>query len=302
MSHSSYALLTEQDHETATMKALVFYGPGNISLKTVPIPKARSGEVVIRVTLTTICGTDLHILKGEYPVKPGLIIGHEPVGVIHEIGDGVTGYEVGDRVLVGAITPCGQCNFCLSGNWSQCGGAIGGWKFGNTIDGAQAEYLRVPYAQANLAKIPDELTDEQVVLLADIASTGISAAESADLQIGDTVAVFAQGPIGLCATAGAKLKGASLIIAVESDPVRIKMSRQMGADAVFDFTQHDVVEEIKHLTGGRGVDVAIEALGTQDTFESALRSLRPGGTIQPGRVLGQAFRSDGRFCRRSRRP
>ena len=279
MSHSSYALLMEQDHDTATMKALVFHGPGNISLETVPIPKARAGEVVIRVTLTTICGTDLHILKGEYPVKPGLIIGHEPVGVIHEIGDGVTGYEVGDRVLVGAITPCGQCNFCLSGNWSQCGGAIGGWKFGNTIDGAQAEYLRVPYAQANLAKIPDELTDEQVVLLADIASTGISAAESADLQIGDTVAVFAQGPIGLCATAGAKLKGASLIIAVESDPVRTKMSRQMGADAVFDFKQHDVVEEIKRLTGGRGVDVAIEALGTQETFESALRVLRPGGTL-----------------------
>ncbi len=222
MSHTSYALLPEQDHDTATMKALVFRGPGKISLETVPIPKARAGEVVIRVTLTTICGTDLHILKGEYPVKPGLIIGHEPVGVIHEIGDGVTGYEVGDRVLVGAITPCGQCNFCLSGNWSQCGGAIGGWKFGNTIDGAQAEYLRVPYAQANLAKIPDELTDEQVVLLADIASTGISAVESADLQIGDTVAVFAQGPIGLCATAGAKLKGASLIITVESDPVRIR--------------------------------------------------------------------------------
>jgi alcohol dehydrogenase len=186
---------------------------------------------------------------------------------------------VGDRVLVGAITPCGQCNFCLGGDWSQCGGAIGGWKFGNTIDGAQAEYLRVPYAQANLAKIPDELTDEQVVLLADIASTGISAAESADLQIGDTVAVFAQGPIGLCATAGAKLKGASLIIAVESDPVRIQMSRRMGADAVFDFNQHDVVEEIKHITGGRGVDVAIEALGTQSTFENSLRVLRRGGTL-----------------------
>jgi alcohol dehydrogenase len=279
MSQSSYALLTEQDRDTATMKALVFYGPGKINLETMPIPKARPGEVVIRVTLTTICGTDLHILKGEYPVKAGLVIGHEPVGVIHEVGEGVTGYQVGDRVLVGAITPCGQCNFCLSGNWSQCGGAIGGWKFGNTIDGAQAEYLRVPYAQANLAKIPDELTDEQVVLLADIASTGISAAESADLQIGDTVAVFAQGPIGLCATAGAKLKGASLIIAVESDPVRIQMSRRMGADAVFDFNQHDVVEEIKHITGGRGVDVAIEALGTQATFESALRVLRPGGTL-----------------------
>src|ERR1700686_5903715 len=189
------------------MKALVLHGPGQISLERGPVRRGGAGEVVIRVTLTTICGTDLHILKGEYLVKPGLIIGHEPVGVIHEIGDGVSGYEVGDRVLVGAITPCGQCNFCLSGNWSQCGGAIGGWKFGNTIDGAQAEYLRVPYAQANLAKIPDELTDEQVVLLADIASTGISAAESAELQIGDTVAVFAQGPIGLCATAGAKLKG-----------------------------------------------------------------------------------------------
>src|SRR5216683_500495 len=279
MSETSYALLTEREETTSTMKALVFHGPGQISLETVPIPKARPGEVVIRVTLTTICGTDLHILKGEYPVKPGLVIGHEPVGVIHEIGEGVTGYQAGDRVLVGAITPCGQCNFCLSGNWSQCGGAIGGWKFGNTIDGAQAEYLRVPYAQANLAKIPNELTDEQVVLLADIASTGISAAESADLQIGDTVAVFAQGPIGLCATAGAKLKGASLIIAVESDPVRSEMSKRMGADVVLDFTKEDVVESIKHLTRGRGVDVAIEALGTQTTFESALRVLRPGGTL-----------------------
>jgi alcohol dehydrogenase len=229
--------------------------------------------------LTTICGTDLHILKGEYPVKPGLIIGHEPVGVIHELDDGVTGYQVGDRVLVGAITPCGQCNFCLGGDWSQCGGAIGGWKFGNTIDGAQAEYLRVPNAQANLAKIPDELTDEQVVLLADIASTGISAAESADLQIGDSVAIFAQGPIGLCATAGTKLKGASLIITVDSDAVRMAMSKQMGAEVVLDFSKHDVVEHINHLTNGKGVDVAIEALGTQSTFENALRVLRPGGTL-----------------------
>src|SRR6202158_5148574 len=279
MSHSSYALLMEQDRDTSTMKALVFHGPGNISLETVPIPKARAGEVVIRVTLTTICGTDLHILKGEYPVKPGLIIGHEPVGIIHEIGVGVSGYKIGERVLVGAITPCGQCNYCLSGDWSQCGGAIGGWKFGNTINGAQAEYLLVPNAQANLAKIPDDLRDEQVVLLADIASTGISAAESADLQIGDTVAIFAQGPIGLCATAGAKLKGASLIIAVESDPVRSQMAKRMGADVVLNFKETDVVENIKHLTRGRGVDVAIEALGTQTPFESALRVLRPGGTL-----------------------
>src|ERR1700687_1404025 len=255
MSHSSYALLMEQDRDTSTMKALVFHGPGNISLETVPIPKARAGEVVIRVTLTTICGTDLHILKGEYPVKPGLIIGHEPVGVIHELGVGVTDYAVGDRVLVGAITPCGQCNYCLSGDWSQCGGPIGGWKFGNTINGAQAEYLLVPSAQANLAKIPDELTDVQVVLLADIASTGISAAESANLQIGDTVAVFAQGPIGLCATAGAKLKGATLIIAVESDPGRRRMAKRMGGDIVLTQNEVDGVAKIRLLTGGKGVDV-----------------------------------------------
>src|SRR5215475_5994055 len=194
------------------MKALVFHGVNDIRVDEVPRPRAGVGEAVIRITLTTICGTDIHILKGEYKVQPGLIIGHEPVGVIEELGPGVIGYEVGDRVLVGAITPCGQCNYCLSGHLSQCGGPIGGWKFGNTINGAQAEFLLVPNAQANLAKIPDDLSDEQVVLLADIASTGISAAESGEVRIGDTVAVFAQGPIGLCATAGAKLKGAGLII------------------------------------------------------------------------------------------
>src|SRR5580692_8155667 len=264
---------------TTTMRALVFRGPNQIAIEQIPIPKPGPGEAVIRVTLTTICGTDLHILKGEYPVRPGLVIGHEPVGVIHELGVGVTGYEVGDRVLVGAITPCGQCNYCLGGDLAQCGGPIGGWKFGNTINGAQAEFLLVPSAQANLAKIPEELTDEQVVLLSDIASTGISAAESANLQIGDMVAVFAQGPIGLCATAGAKLKGASLIIAVESDPVRTRMSKRMGADIVLNQNEVDVVTEIKRLTGGKGVDVAIEALGTQATFENALRVIRAGGTL-----------------------
>ena len=264
---------------TDTMRALVFRGPNQIALERVPIPKAGVGEAVIRITLTTICGTDVHILKGEYKVRPGLVIGHEPVGVIHELGDGVTGYREGERVLVGAITPCGQCSDCLSGHWSQCGGPIGGWKFGNTIHGAQAEYLLVPNAQANLAKIPDELADEQVVLLADIASTGISAAENAHLKIGDTAAVFAQGPIGLCATAGARLKGASLIVGVESDPARAAMAKRMGADVVLNFAECDVVAEIRRLTQGRGVDVAIEALGSQATFESALRVLKPGGTL-----------------------
>src|SRR5438445_6091748 len=248
-----------------TMRANVFCGKDDFSIREVPRPSAGVGEAVIRITLTTICGTDLHILRGEYRVKPGLVIGHEPVGVIEELGEGLTGYNIGDRVLVGAITPCGQCRACLSAQWAQCGHgegveAIGGWRFGNTINGAQAEYLLVPNAQANLAKIPDELNDEQVVLLADIASTGFSGAESANIQIGDTVVVLAQGPIGLCDTAGAKLMGASCIIGVESDPVRVKMSKRMGAHVVLDPTQCDVVADIKKLTGG-GADVAIEALG-----------------------------------------
>jgi 2-desacetyl-2-hydroxyethyl bacteriochlorophyllide A dehydrogenase len=266
-----------------TMKANVFHGVNDIRVEEVERPRAGAGQAVIRITLTTICGTDLHILRGEYPVKPGLVIGHEPVGVIEEFGEGVTGYKVGDRVLVGAITPCGQCLACLSNHQAQCGHgagyeAIGGWRFGNTINGAQAEYLLVPYAQANLAKIPDDLTDEQVVLLADIASTGFAGAESGGIKIGDSVVVFAQGPIGLCATAGAKLMGASLVIGVEGDERRLAMARQMGADVVLDYRKEDVLGTIKKLTDG-GADVAIEALGTQQTFESALRSLRPGGTL-----------------------
>ncbi len=266
-----------------TMLANVFCDVNRIGVDVVPRPHAGVGEAVIRITLTTICGTDLHIMRGEYPVKPGLIIGHEPVGIIEELGPGVTGYAIGDRVLVGAITPCGQCRACLSGQLSQCGHgddyeAIGGWRFGNTINGAQAEYLLVPNAQANLARIPDELSDEQVVLLADIASTGFSGAESGGVKIGDAVAVFAQGPIGLCATAGARLMGASLVIGVDSDENRLAMARRMGADVVLNFKEQDVVAEIKRLTGG-GADVTIEALGTQVTFENALRSLRPSGTL-----------------------
>ena len=265
------------------MLATVFHEKDRIRVEEVEKPRPGPGEAVIRVTLTTICGTDLHILRGEYPVKPGLIIGHEPVGVIDELGPGVTGYQVGDRVLVGAITPCGQCNACLSGHLAQCGHgegyeALGGWRFGNKINGAQAEYLLVPNAMANMAKIPKELSDEQVVLLADIASTGISGAESAKIKIGDTVVVFAQGPIGLCATAGSKLMGAALVIGVDGDSNRLRMAHQMGAEIVLDYRELDVVAEVKKLTG-YGADVAIEALGTQQTFESALRSLRPGGTL-----------------------
>src|SRR5436189_4904921 len=174
-----------------TMKATVFHSANNIRVEEVPRPHAAIGEAVIRITLTTICGTDLHIVRGEYPVNPGLVIGHEPVGVIEELGEGLSGYKIGDRVLVGAITPCGQCRACLSAQWAQCGHgegieAIGGWRFGNTINGAQAEYLLVPNAQAHLAKIPHELTDERVDLPADIPAPGFSGAECASIPIRDT--------------------------------------------------------------------------------------------------------------------
>jgi threonine dehydrogenase-like Zn-dependent dehydrogenase len=268
----------------ATMRAAVFEQKNRISLREVQKPVPGPGEAVIRVTLTTICGTDVHILRGEYPVKQGLVVGHEPVGVVDSVGVGVTGYELGERVIIGAITPCGQCRACLSACQSQCdhGGAgyeaLGGWRFGNTINGCQAEYVLVPNAQANLAKIPTGLSDEDVVLCPDIMSTGFSAAERGHVRIGDAVAVFAQGPIGLCATVGAKLSGASLVIGIDRIPGRLEMARSLGADVVLNPADQDVVAEIKRLTGG-GVDVAIEALGTQITFENALRSIRPGGTV-----------------------
>jgi len=263
-----------------TMKAVVFKGKDRLAVEHVPKPSPRAGEAVIRITTTTICGTDVHIVRGEYPVKPGLILGHEPVGVIDELGPGLEDfYAVGQRVIVGAITPCGQCFYCLNGVHSQCGGGVGGWRFGNTINGAWAEYLLVPDARANLALIPPDLSDEDVVLCSDIFSTGLSGAESGNIKVGDAVAVFAQGPIGLCATLGARLKGASLIIGIDSNADRLSMARRLGANVTLNTRDGDPVAAIKRLTEGRGVDVAIEALGRQETFENALRAIRPGGTL-----------------------
>ena len=206
--------------------------------------------------------------------------------MIEKLGSAVKGYREGQRVIAGAITPSGWSNACLCGTCSQDGAGtahgwkpMGGWKFGNTIDGCQAEYVLVPDAMVNLAPVPDGLTDEQVLMCPDIMSTGFSGAESAGIRIGDIVAVFAQGPIGLCATAGAKLSGASVVFGVDRLPNRLAMSGKMGADHMIDSSKVDPVEEILRLTGGRGVDVAIEALGTQQTFEACLRVLRPGGTL-----------------------
>lgn len=270
----------------AKMKAAIFVEPGRIVLDDKTIPEVGPLDALMRVTTTTICGTDVHILKGEYPVAKGLTIGHEPVGVIEKLGSAVKGYREGQRVIAGAITPSGWSNACLCGTCSQDGAGtahgwkpMGGWKFGNTIDGCQAEYVLVPDAMVNLAPVPDGLSDEQVLMCPDIMSTGFSGAESAGIRIGDIVAVFAQGPIGLCATAGAKLSGASVVFGVDRLPNRLAMSGKMGADHLIDSSKVDPVDEIMRLTGGRGVDVAIEALGTQQTFEACLRVLRPGGTL-----------------------
>ncbi|MGH2341770.1 NAD(P)-dependent alcohol dehydrogenase [Segnochrobactraceae bacterium EtOH-i3] len=271
---------------TRKMKAAIFVEPGRIVLDEKPIPDVGPMDALVRITTTTICGTDIHILKGEYPVARGLTIGHEPVGVIEKLGSGVTGYREGQRVITGAITPSGHSYACLCGCSSQDGPgtkhgfrATGGWKFGNTIDGAQAEFVLVPDAMVNLSPVPDGLSDEEVLMCPDIMSTGFSGAESGGVKIGDTVVVFALGPIGLCAVAGARLMGATNIIGVDTVPARIEVARKLGANHIVDFRAGDPVDQIMALTDGRGVDVAIEALGTQATFASALKVLRPGGTL-----------------------
>ena len=276
-----------------TMRATVFVKPGQIELREKPIPDVGPNDALIRITTTTICGTDVHILKGEYEVASGLTVGHEPVGIIEKLGGAVSGYHEGQRVIAGAICPNFNSYAAQSGCASQDGSyliasgrcgchgylATGGWRFGNLIDGAQAEYLLIPDAQGNMAPVPDGLSDEQVLMCPDIMSTGFKGAENANIQIGGSVAIFAQGPIGLCATIGARLLGATTIYAVDGTPHRLDMARKWGADVALNVHDCDPVDEIMRLTGGRGVDSSIEALGKPETFASALRVIRPGGTL-----------------------
>ena len=278
---------------TAMMKAAVFVDKGRIELADKPIPDVGPNDALVRITTTTICGTDVHILKGEYPVAKGLTVGHEPVGVIEKLGSAVQGYTEGQRVIAGAICPNFNSYAAQDGAPSQDGSyliaqglcgchgykATAGWRFGNLIDGTQAEYVLVPDAQANLAPIHDGLTDEQVLMCPDIMSTGFKGAENANIRIGDTVVVFAQGPIGLCATAGARLLGATTIIAVDGNDHRLGIAKKMGADVTLNFRNVDVVDEVMKLTGGKGADSSIEALGTQATFAQAMKVLKPGGTL-----------------------
>lgn len=275
------------------MKAAIFVEKGRIEVVDKKIPDVGPNDALVKITTTTICGTDVHILKGEYPVAKGLTIGHEPVGIIEKLGSNVKGYQEGQRVIAGAICPSFTSYPCQDGFPSQDGAyldedgtcschgykATAGWRFGNTIDGAQAEYVLVPDAQANLAPIPDALSDEQVLMCPDIMSTGFKGAENANIRIGDIVAIFAQGPIGLCATAGARLRGASIIIAIDGSDSRLEVAKKMGATVTLNFTKVDVIDEIMKLTGGRGADASIECLGRQSTFQQALKILKPGGTL-----------------------
>jgi threonine dehydrogenase-like Zn-dependent dehydrogenase len=287
-----------------TMKAAVFVEKGRIELREKPIPDVGPNDALLRITTTTICGTDVHILKGEYPVAPGLTVGHEPVGVIEKLGSAVVGYQEGQRVIAGAICPNFNSYAAMDGKPSQDGSylipsgrcgchgykATAGWRFGNLIDGTQAEYVLVPDAQANLAPVPDGLSDEQVLMCPDIMSTGFAGAENAGIRLGDTVVVFAQGPIGLCAAAGARLMGATTVIGVDGNDHRLEVAKQMGADLTLNFKRCDVVAEVMKLTGGRGADAAIEALGTQQTFEGALQVLKPGGTLSSLGVYSEDLR------------
>jgi len=262
-----------------TMKAFVMKGIGEVGMMEKPIPRPGPRDAVVRTTAALVCTSDTHTVGGAIGERKNLTLGHEAVGVIHELGSAVEGFEAGQRVLVGAITPCFRCDNCQRGYTSQCGEALGGWKFANVKDGVFGEYFHVNDAEANLTPIPDDVSDEAAAYCADMLSTGFAGAENGHVPMGGTVAVFAQGPVGLMATVGARLQGAGLVIAVESVPDRKELARRYGADEVVDYDEGDPVEAILELTDGRGVDTSVEALGSQETFEACVKATRPGGTI-----------------------
>ncbi len=267
---------------TASMRAFVMREIGKVAMMEKPIPRPGPNDAIVRTTAALICTSDTHTVKGAIGPRTDITLGHEAVGVIHELGDTVAEagiFEIGQRVAVNAITPCYHCHNCQRGYSSQCGGMLGGWKFANVKDGNMADYFHVNDALANLAPIPDELTDEQAAYCCDMLSTGFAAAENAEIPMGGTVVVFAQGPVGLMATVGARLQGAGTVIAVESMPNRKELAQRYGADYVIDYTEADPVEAIRDLTNGEGVDSTIEALGSDTTFQNCIRVTRPGGTI-----------------------
>jgi threonine dehydrogenase-like Zn-dependent dehydrogenase len=269
------------------MRAFVMKGIGEVGFTEKPIPEPGPNGAVVRTTRALVCTSDTHTVKGAIGERSDLTLGHEAVGVVHQLGSAVAGFREKDRVAVNAITPCYRCDNCQRGFTSQCQEMLGGWKFANIKDGVFAEYFHVNDAEANLTRIPDAVPDEQAVYTTDMMSTGFMGAEHAGIPLGGSVAVFAQGPVGLMATAGAKLLGAGLIIAVESVAKRQELAKHFGADVVLDHTKCDPIEEVRKLTGGMGVDSAIECLGAQPTFEACVRATRPGGTISVTGYFGE---------------
>ncbi|MFR9801015.1 alcohol dehydrogenase catalytic domain-containing protein [Pseudonocardia sp. RS010] len=264
------------------MKALVYHGPGAKAWEEVPDAAVQDPtDVVVRVDTTTICGTDLHILKGDVPaVTDGRILGHEAVGTVTEVGSAVTGFREGDRVLVPAITRCGRCAYCQRGMPSHCQTVGGiGWIFGHLVDGTQAESVRVPYADTSLYAVPNEVTDEQAIFLADSLPTGYEVGVLAgQVRPGDTVAVVGAGAVGLAAILTTGLWGASRVIAVDTNKFRLSKAVEFGATDTVE-AGPDVVEAVKALTDGLGVDVSIEAVGYPETLRTAAALVRPGGHI-----------------------
>ena len=272
------------------MKALVYHGPGKRSWDDVPEPVlTEPTDAIVRIDTSTICGTDLHILKGDVPeVKPGTILGHEAVGTVVAVGGAVTTLAEGDRVLVSCITSCGRCRFCKEARYGMCTGG-GGWVFGHLIDGLQAEYARVPFADTSVYKVPDELTDEQVLFLADILPTAFECGVlNGRVEPGDTVAVVGAGPIGLAAIMTAKLFTPGKIVAIDLDDSRLAKALEFGADVVINNGHEDALARILELTGDLGADVAIEAVGVPATFELCTELIRPGGRVANVGVHGCA--------------
>jgi alcohol dehydrogenase len=263
------------------MRAVVYHGPGRRAWEEVPDPELiDDGDAVVRVDAVTICGTDLHILKGDVPaVRQGRILGHEAVGTIEEVGDGVHTLAEGDRVLVSCISACGTCRFCREGRYGQCLGT-GGWILGHKIDGTQAEYVRVPFADTSTYRIPGGLSDEEVLMLADVLPTGYEVGVlNGNVRPGDVVAVVGAGPVGLAAITGAQLFSPSHIVAIDLSDARLEAAKHFGADVIVNNSRQNPLKVIRDLTGRLGADVSIEAVGTPATFELAVKAIRPGGRI-----------------------
>jgi alcohol dehydrogenase len=260
------------------MKALVFNGTGKITVESRPKPSLQKPtDAIVKVNYTTICGTDLHILKGDVPeVQLGTILGHEGVGTIEELGAGVTRFTPGDQVLLSCISACGTCEYCKRGMNSHC--ETGGWVLGHTIDGTQAEYVRIPHADSSLYKIPQGVSQRSAVLLSDILPTGYECGVlNSKIQPGSTVAIIGAGPVGLAALLTAKLYTPSWVLMIDTDKNRLDVAKELGAEHVAQ--PSDVSDVLERLTDGRGCDAVIEAVGIPATFEQCQELVAPGGVI-----------------------